>query len=250
MWKVLAAGLAKSGIERTFNRAILYGPKDHMGLNLPDLHTTSIMSHIDIIIRHGGQASATGQLLQGTLEALKLEIGWECSLWNIPPKILNTLGTQSWIKHVVLEAHQNALRWTDPTDNLQLTRTHDIFLIPAFVRAGYQGQQLVRLNRCRIYLKCTTLADITTGNGQEPLDGILKGTRPKLRGHGIRTPIRALYTTGYGNCGKQPSGNLEYSTHNHDGSFNPWDNGKHTRRRMGAGTTGLYSIFTWKQTIT
>jgi hypothetical protein len=39
----------------------------------------------------------------------------------------------------------------------------------AFMQIGYKGKALQDLNKCRLYLQCTNLADITTGTGNKSL---------------------------------------------------------------------------------
>ena len=76
----------------------------------------------------------------------------------------------------------------DSGPHLQLWREGDQFLVSAFSAAGFKKQQLARLNRCRVYLQVTTLADLTNGSGNAITDlawmGELDQTRPVItRGH-------------------------------------------------------------------
>ena len=48
---------------------------------------------------------------------------------------------------------------------LPLQRENDVLLIPLFGELGYTSQELVQLNRCRIFLKVISLSDIVTGCG-------------------------------------------------------------------------------------
>jgi hypothetical protein len=38
-------------------------------------------------------------------------------------------------------------------------------LMEAFMQNGYKGKERRELNKCRLYLQCTNLADITSGKG-------------------------------------------------------------------------------------
>lgn len=51
------------------------------------------------------------------------------------------------------------------TKSLYLLRQNDSFIMEDFLKAGYQGEELAEMNRCRMYLQVTTLADISTGDG-------------------------------------------------------------------------------------
>jgi hypothetical protein len=39
----------------------------------------------------------------------------------------------------------------------------------AFMQNEYKGKELLELNKCRLYLRCTTLADIANGKGDKLL---------------------------------------------------------------------------------
>ena len=53
----------------------------------------------------------------------------------------------------------------DRTSNLHRRREGDDFLTALFLKAGFNEGSLRRLNRCRLYLRILTVADIVTANG-------------------------------------------------------------------------------------
>jgi hypothetical protein len=55
---------------------------------------------LDILLRHGGQDTITGQLLTGNLETTKLELGLPDPLFVQDFHIFGKLSMQSWIKGV------------------------------------------------------------------------------------------------------------------------------------------------------
>jgi len=59
-----------------------------------------------------------------------------------------------------------------PSENCSL-------FVLASISTGYKGTQLALLNKCRLWLKVTTLADITDGQGRELLTLMLLGV-PKI----------------------------------------------------------------------
>eukprot|EP00957_Ditylum_brightwellii_P134153 10227723-Ditylum_brightwellii.AAC.2 len=61
--------------------------------------------------------------------------------------------------------------------NLELIRENDQSVMEAFAVAGKSPSQLERLNRCKQYLKVTTMADIISGDGQRILNYALKGKK-------------------------------------------------------------------------
>jgi len=70
MSPILTAGLPAAGITRTFPRAIVHGPWQWGGLNIPNLFTEQITKHIHTMLKFGGNSTdMTGVLLQATCEA-------------------------------------------------------------------------------------------------------------------------------------------------------------------------------------
>eukprot|EP00957_Ditylum_brightwellii_P105264 8024156-Ditylum_brightwellii.AAC.1 len=61
--------------------------------------------------------------------------------------------------------------------NLELIQENDQFIMEAFASVGKSPFQLERLNRCRQYLKVTTMADITSGGEQRILVHALNGEK-------------------------------------------------------------------------
>jgi len=53
---------------------------------------------------------------------------------------------------------------------------NDQFLMLMFWQHGYKGTQLALLNKCQLWLKVITLADITNGQGRELLTLMLMGS--------------------------------------------------------------------------
>lgn len=55
----------------------------------------------------------------------------------------------------------------DSLPDVRLRREGDELLTDLFVAAGYRGQNLQRLNKCRLFLQVATAADITTADGKK-----------------------------------------------------------------------------------
>jgi hypothetical protein len=53
-------------------------------------------------------------------------------------------------------------------------------LMEAFMQHGYKGKALGDLNKCRLYLQCTNLADITNGKGNKILAAAIQCHRSAL----------------------------------------------------------------------
>jgi hypothetical protein len=75
MAPVLKAALPKSGYNRNFPRELIYGHISHLGGGIHHLFSSQIIEQALIVIRHGPRESFTRELLRGTMETLKLELG-------------------------------------------------------------------------------------------------------------------------------------------------------------------------------
>ena len=67
------------------------------------------------------------------------------------------------------------------TPDLFLQRLNDSFLMKDFLDAGYEGENLSELNRCRMYLHATCLSDIVTEDGKSLASESLAGRRKDSR---------------------------------------------------------------------
>lgn len=72
----------------------------------------------------------------------------------------------SWLKQLWKFTAENKIRFINRCTELPLPqREGDVFLMEEFQAQGYSTEELMKLNKCRIYLKVMRLADIMTGTG-------------------------------------------------------------------------------------
>jgi hypothetical protein len=182
MWPIIKAALPKAGYNQNFPKEVLHGPMSLLSADIHHPYTTQLIAHLDILLRHGGQETITGQLLTGNLETTKLELGLPGPLFGQDFSSFGKLATKSWIQGVWEEIATigTDIRLEEHSKSLALQRQADQFLIEAFAASGYRNKQLCTLNCCRIRLHAITLADITTGNWRHLMEGIVDGTNPML----------------------------------------------------------------------
>jgi len=76
MSPILTAGLPAAGMIRTFPRAMVHGPWQWGGLNIPNLFTEQTTKHIHTLLKFGGAFDdMMGSLLQSTCKAFRLKVG-------------------------------------------------------------------------------------------------------------------------------------------------------------------------------
>jgi hypothetical protein len=71
---------------------------------------------------------------------------------------------------------------------LYTARINDCYLINLFITFGYSGYKLVQLNKCRMFLKAITVADITTADGKFVTSNTWAGTQDNQQCHDFLWP--------------------------------------------------------------
>jgi hypothetical protein len=167
MAPVLAVGLPRAGLARTFPRDVLYRPAQIQGFGIfhPWYHQEIV--HLQALLEHTQQTTITGQLFTTSLEQLRLEMGTPGVLTDAPFKKLKAIVTETWLKDLWEFADRFAIQIRDTEEKLVQHRTNDKFLMKEFIQIGCTNQELQQLNECRIFLHAVTLSDIVTADGWE-----------------------------------------------------------------------------------
>jgi len=166
MMPILNQGLPKAGVVQTFPRALVHGPLDYRGLDIPKLFTEQIIAHVTTILCYGpDQQDPTGFLLHTTGEAMQLEVGYNGEFLAAPLILANNV-TNSWLKHIWLSTQEVDVLVLTAFADIPLQRYGDIELMRLFVHTGWQQPNLHMLNHCRMFLRVFLLSDIVTGSGE------------------------------------------------------------------------------------
>jgi hypothetical protein len=138
MRPILQAALPKAGYNRNFPKEVIHGPDGLLRADIHHPYTTQLITHIDMLLRHGGRDTITGQLLTGNIETTKLELGLPGPLFGQNFKQFGQLSTGCWVKGVWQEIHTvgTDIQVDEHTASLQLKKQHDQFLIEGFAAAG------------------------------------------------------------------------------------------------------------------
>lgn len=170
MAPVLAAGLPNSSICRNFPRNVLYGSKDESGMGKTNLYVEEGTSKIAIIKENLHLPNMTGELLRLLIEQCKVELGLGGNLFTNDYATFGHLLPLSLIQFTwKFCAEYNIRLQEDTTSNLTLRRLNDLYLMEIFGHSGhfFSKAELLKINRCRLHLRVTTLSDITTGYGNK-----------------------------------------------------------------------------------
>jgi hypothetical protein len=164
---LLAAGLPRAGIARTFLRDILFGPTKAQEFGMFHPWYNQQITHLIALLEHTQQNTMTGQLLSTSYKQLRLEMGTTGFMTDVSYKIMKETVTKTWITDLweFLDKFQIQLR--DDIQQIKLQRTNDKSLTDEFIKAGCHDIVLKELNECQMMLQVTTLADIVSADGKE-----------------------------------------------------------------------------------
>ena len=165
MAPLLAATLPRMGYVQSFPRDIVYSPEDLCGLGIFHPWHNQHLSQLKVVLQETALPSITGDLIRASFEQLRLEIGLpdRSDQWNW--SVVKSIATDCWLKDLLQYAAQHNLYVEDTLPVLTQYRTHDQFLMTAFINNGYRKKHLQILNECRKVLQVNTLSEITSADG-------------------------------------------------------------------------------------
>jgi len=107
MAPILQQGLSQAGVICTYPQALVHGPLQYGGLDIPQLYTEQ-MHHsmcVDSVAIWSRPRGPCQQLATATGEAIQLEVGYSGELLAAPLQLQDHV-TDSWIKHVWISTQQ------------------------------------------------------------------------------------------------------------------------------------------------
>jgi len=169
MKPILSVGLPKIGCIWSMPWAVVHGPIDRAGLNIPNLYTEQAVTQLVMLLRFGSCSSdQTRILLHALMELMKLETGLVGEPWTAPG-IFAPLVTDTWLKRLWLDCLRHQIEIHTDLPQILPPRIQDAELIRTFIDHGYHGQELRELNWCRMSLHAIWISDICDGTGSEIL---------------------------------------------------------------------------------
>jgi len=165
MTPILHQGLSRAGVVRTYPWALVHGPLQYGGLDIPHLFTEQLLAHVHTILQFGPHCEdPTSFLLHATGEAMRLEVGYSGKLLAAPLCLKDNV-TDSWLKHVWITTCESAITLLTDFANYDIPRQGDIKIMHLFINNGIKQPQLRTLNQCRLFLQVFWVSDIVVGGG-------------------------------------------------------------------------------------
>jgi len=163
---------------RNFPQAVVHGLYNKQGLQFPNLHMEQMVQQIMMLLLHNKDMNnPIGVLINANCKVLRLEMGIMGNIFDIPAVCKNMI-TESWIKKVWTECHKHNITIQSKISNLNPPRRGDCKIMRKIIQAGYKNQELMTLNRCRMWLRVTFLSDIYNGFGNQIKTNCWEGLEP------------------------------------------------------------------------
>jgi hypothetical protein len=178
--KYLPTFLSKMGINRATATAVRHGPTTMGGMNIFNLHTEQGIQKTKLVLAHLRKNDAVGRMLSTSLDHLQLQAGVSWPVLSKPGHLQRKYVDACYLSHLweFLDSINSNLH-LDPDTWLYHQRQHDTFIMEEFSQLpDIRPIDLVHAQRCCLYLGITTIADITTSNGQTICAWALNGSDP------------------------------------------------------------------------
>jgi hypothetical protein len=182
------AALPASGMLRTFPLGLAYGSVAHQGLGMIGLYDRQGIAAVIASVKYlNNPDHLVGQQLKVSIDVMTIEIGHDDLFFHLPYEDWNFLATESYVKHIWKYASTHDIRIEGPKKRWS-RRQGDSCIIPHFTE-HYGKKDLLRLNRCRLYIQAMTLSDIVTTDGKNFTEACWLGTKGNKPGWPNQGPL-------------------------------------------------------------
>ncbi len=151
--KALVHFLPKMGHNRNTARAVIYGPEEMGGIGIKNLYVEQSIDQIRAFTQHTRLESPLGKTIQINLDWVQLIAGIQQPVFANTRKLHHIEG--EWFTSIrnFLQSINGQLKQTAGW-RPQLERAHDQCIMDIFTIAS--KTEMIRINRCRIFLQATT----------------------------------------------------------------------------------------------
>ena len=169
MKPILHAFLPKAHINRNIKQDVLYADVQSQGLGLHSLYLSQGIKHVIEILEHSWKQSTTGSFLTTSLEYLRLELGINDNILNSDyTKYSFLIISPTWITNTWQFMSKFNITTSFDCETILPKREQDQPIMQLLIDMNiFSNQELIIVNKCRIYLQAFMLSDIVAGNGTQ-----------------------------------------------------------------------------------
>ena len=158
--------LSRIGIDSHLPLAYRYSPLQYQGLNSLDVETKQFIEKLKIFITHAGTDTQLGTSIKIMLENITLMIGVNKSIFDVSFKDYGYLAEIGWIQQLWETSQQYGIKICGSYITTNSNRINDYALMEKILESDlYNKDDIMAINKCRIYLQVQNLSDITNGQG-------------------------------------------------------------------------------------
>jgi len=163
--------LNKMGYHRNLPRSMVFAPRSHGGVGLCHLYHEHGAQQIITLLRHLRAGTPLGKTLEILIRQYQLWSGFQHHILEDPKKC--PWISDHWLSYLrtIMSTQNLSIRYASWT--IKPLRKHDRYLMEDILQHGLPKHQLEKINACRMYLKVTTLAEITDNTGEALLPQVL-----------------------------------------------------------------------------
>jgi len=150
---------------------MVFAPHSHGGVGLCHLYHEHGAQQIITLLRHLRAGTPLGKTLEILIRQYQLWSGFQHHILEDPKKC--PWISDHWLSYLrtIMSTQNLSIRYASWT--IKPLREHDRYLMEDILQHGLPKHQLEKINACRMYLKVTTLAEITDNTGEALLPQVL-----------------------------------------------------------------------------
>lgn len=165
--RYLSTFLSKMGINRTTSSAVRHGPLSLGGMDIFHLATEQAVQHTKLMLSHLRKNDEIGRMLKTSIDHMQLQAGTSWTVLSKPGQKVRMYVDPCYVSHTweFLDGIGCHIR-LEPKKWMQPQRMGDSFIMDDVANLnGIKKIDLAHVQRVRLFLGVTTLADISNSDG-------------------------------------------------------------------------------------
>jgi hypothetical protein len=157
--------LLLSGVVHKANCGIRQLNRGFFGAGFPHPGTEATVEQVNKLLMHYSCHTALGDELQMSLELLVVDLGLSFQPFRMSYKHYGDWVTTCWLKRVWEKVDRYGFDLTMHNLSLSFQQEGDDWLMAQLIATGYEGEELLTLNRVRKHQQVLFLSDILGASG-------------------------------------------------------------------------------------
>ena len=158
--------LSRIGIDMHLPLAYRYSPPKYQGLGSLDVESKQFIEKLKIFLTHAGTETQLGISIKIMMESMNLMVGVNKSIFETSYAKYGFLAEIGWMQNLWQMSQKYNIQIHGEYTKSHLNRKNDFALMEKVVESDlYNQDDIISINKCRIYLQVQNLSDIVNGQG-------------------------------------------------------------------------------------